>query len=74
MGMVFLDVGQNFGLVAASVVIALAAGFTGLTLSTDLSQQSVARRKRSIAASAIALGGGIWSMHLAQFALAMHMV
>jgi NO-binding membrane sensor protein with MHYT domain len=63
MGMVFLDVGQNFGLVAASVVIALAAGFTGLTLSTDLSQKSVARRKRSIAASAIALGGGIWSMH-----------
>ncbi|MBU1837304.1 MAG: LytTR family transcriptional regulator DNA-binding domain-containing protein [Alphaproteobacteria bacterium] len=61
--MEFLDVGQNSWLVAASVVIALAAGFTGLTLSKDLSKQGVAQRKRSVAASAIALGGGIWSMH-----------
>lgn len=61
--MEFLDVSHNAALVAASVVIALAAGFTGLTLSKDLSQQSVARRKVSVAASAVALGGGIWSMH-----------
>ncbi|WP_394156120.1 MHYT domain-containing protein [Loktanella salsilacus] len=61
--MEFLDVGQNIWLAAASVVIALAAGFTGLTLSQDLSKQGVAQRKRSVAASAIALGGGIWSMH-----------
>lgn len=61
--MEFLDVGHNTALVAASVVIAIAAGFTGLTLSKDLSLQSVSRRKGSVAASAIALGGGIWSMH-----------
>jgi NO-binding membrane sensor protein with MHYT domain len=59
----FLDVTHNTALIAASVVIAIAAGFTGLTLSKDLSQQSVIRRKASVAASAIALGGGIWSMH-----------
>ena len=62
-GMEFLDVGHNAARVVASVVIAIAAGFTGLTLSKDLAQQSVSRRKGSVAASAIALGGGIWSMH-----------
>ncbi len=61
--MVFLNVSHNTALVAASVLIALAAGFTGLTLSKDLSKQSISRRKISVAASAIALGGGIWSMH-----------
>lgn len=61
--MEFLDVSHNTALVLASVVIAIAAGFTGLTLSKDLSLQSVSRRKGSVAMSAIALGGGIWSMH-----------
>ncbi|AXI45779.1 carbon monoxide dehydrogenase [Sulfitobacter sp. SK012] len=61
--MEFLDVTHNTALVIASIVVALAAGFTGLTLSKDLSKQSVSRRKGSIAMSAIALGGGIWSMH-----------
>jgi len=59
----FLDVSHNTALVIASIVVALAAGFTGLTLSKDLSKQSVSRRKGSIVMSAIALGGGIWSMH-----------
>ncbi|SFR43930.1 MHYT domain-containing protein [Litoreibacter janthinus] len=61
--MEFLDVSHNSTLVVASVVIAMAASFTGLTLSKDLSKQSVLRRKGSVAASAVALGGGIWSMH-----------
>jgi NO-binding membrane sensor protein with MHYT domain len=61
--MEFLDVSHNTALLIASVVVALAAGFTGLTLSKDLSKQSVLRRKGSIMMSAIALGGGIWSMH-----------
>ena len=61
--MEFLDISHNKALVIASIVIALAAGFTGLTLSKDLSKKSVLRRKGSIAMSAIALGGGIWSMH-----------
>lgn len=61
--MEFLNVGHNWVLIAASVVIAITAGFTGLTLSKDLSQQNLSRRKVSVAASAMALGGGIWSMH-----------
>jgi NO-binding membrane sensor protein with MHYT domain len=61
--MEFLEVGHNTTLIIASIVVAIAAGFTGLTLSKDLSQQGVARRKVSVAMSAIALGGGIWSMH-----------
>ena len=61
--MEFLDVSHNAWLVFASMIIALVAGFTGLTLSKDLSLQSISRRKGSVAMSAIALGGGIWSMH-----------
>ncbi|MDA9152649.1 carbon monoxide dehydrogenase, partial [Planktomarina temperata] len=61
--MEFLDVSHNTALVIASIVVAFIAGFTGLTLSKDLSKQSVLRRKASIAMSAVALGGGIWSMH-----------
>jgi NO-binding membrane sensor protein with MHYT domain len=61
--MEFLDVSHNIWLVLASLIIALVAGFTGLTLSKDLSLQSVPRRKGSVAMSAVALGGGIWSMH-----------
>lgn len=61
--MVFLDVSHNLALVVASIFIAIVAAFTGLTLSKDLAKQSVLRRKGSIAISAIALGGGIWSMH-----------
>ncbi|MBU2993023.1 MHYT domain-containing protein [Octadecabacter sp. 1_MG-2023] len=61
--MEFLDTTNNTALVLASIIVALVAGFTGLTLSKDLSTKSVARRKVSIAMSSIALGGGIWSMH-----------
>ncbi|MGJ8609718.1 MAG: MHYT domain-containing protein [Octadecabacter sp.] len=61
--MEFLDVTHNAALVIASLVVALVAGFTGLTLSKDLSTKSMSRRKVSIAMSSIALGGGIWSMH-----------
>lgn len=61
--MEFLEVSHNNILVVASVLIAVVAGFTGLTLSKDISHQSVSRRKGSVAMSAIALGGGIWSMH-----------
>lgn len=61
--MEFLDVSHNAWLVLASMIIAIVAGFTGLTLSKDLSLQSVSRRKGSVAMSAVALGGGIWSMH-----------
>ncbi|MEO9517362.1 MAG: MHYT domain-containing protein [Paracoccaceae bacterium] len=58
-----LDVTHNPWLVAASLVVALIAGFTGLSMTRGLSQMSLARRKLSIGLASIALGGGIWSMH-----------
>ncbi|MFQ3184683.1 MAG: NO-binding membrane sensor protein with MHYT domain [Alteromonas macleodii] len=63
MGMELLDISHNTPLAIASIIVAVVAGFTGLTLSKDLSKRSVFHRKGSIAMSAIALGGGIWSMH-----------
>lgn len=61
--MEFLDVSHNAGLVAASYVVAVIAGFTGLTLTKDLSRRSFSQRKVAIAIASVALGGGIWSMH-----------
>ncbi|MEM9342173.1 MAG: MHYT domain-containing protein [Pseudomonadota bacterium] len=39
------------------------SGFTGLNLTKDLSSKSVSRRRIAVALAAVALGGGIWSMH-----------
>ena len=50
-------------LVAASVVIAIMASFTGLRLASGLKALAGGRRRRQIAKAAFALGGGIWSMH-----------
>lgn len=50
-------------LVLASFCVALMAGFTGLSLTKGLSAQPLAQRKSTIVLSAIAMGGGIWSMH-----------
>ncbi|MEL6523795.1 MAG: MHYT domain-containing protein [Pseudomonadota bacterium] len=61
--MEFLATSHNTVLVLASFVVALAAGFTGLTLTKDLARQTVAQRKLAVSLGAIALGGGIWSMH-----------
>jgi len=58
-----LDVSHSLGLVAASVAIAMISGFTGLNLTKDLSSKSESQRKIAVALAAIALGGGIWSMH-----------
>jgi len=54
---------HNTLLVVMSGVVALAAGFTGLSLTRNLSQKTVTQRKFSVALAAVALGGGIWSMH-----------
>ncbi|SPF78175.1 MHYT domain-containing protein [Pseudoprimorskyibacter insulae] len=54
---------HNLWLVAASLCVALMAGFTGLSLTKGLSAQSAAHRKVVITFAAVALGGGIWSMH-----------
>lgn len=61
--MEFLSVHQSSFLIAMSCIVALAAGFTGLSLTRDLAQKPMFQKKVSVALAAIALGGGIWSMH-----------
>jgi diguanylate cyclase len=53
----------NPWLVVLSVMIALMASFTGLSMTRGLSRQSVGQRQLRVALSSVALGGGIWSMH-----------
>ena len=50
-------------MVAASVVIAVMASFTGLRLASGLRALPPGRRKLQVAKAAFALGAGIWSMH-----------
>lgn len=61
--MEFLDVSHSRFLIAMSGVVALVAGFTGLSLTRDLSQRPIFEKKASIALAAVVLGGGIWAMH-----------
>ncbi|KIC38480.1 carbon monoxide dehydrogenase [Ruegeria sp. ANG-R] len=58
-----LDYSHNAWLVAASLAVALMAGFTGLYLTHGASQLDSQRRKLVVALAAVILGGGIWSMH-----------
>lgn len=53
----------DYLLVAASVLVSLMASFTGLTLTKGISALPAGRRKMQIVMAALALGGGIWSMH-----------
>lgn len=62
-GMELLDYTHNQWLVFASLLVALMAGLTGLSLTRGLSAHSDAQKKIRIALAAVALGGGIWSMH-----------
>lgn len=50
-------------LVIASIAIALMSTFTGLSLTRGLSALTIGQRQTRIVMAAIALGGGIWSMH-----------
>ncbi|WP_299963103.1 MHYT domain-containing protein [uncultured Roseobacter sp.] len=59
----FLTVTHNSFLIIMSCVVAMVAGFTGLSLTRDLSAKPVFQKKLSIALAAVALGGGIWAMH-----------
>ncbi len=61
--MEFLDVNHSGFLVAMSCVVALVAGFTGLSLTRDLAKKPMFQKKASVALAAVALGGGIWAMH-----------
>jgi len=58
-----LDYTHDGLLVAASLAVALMAGFTGLSLTRGASALPTGQRKLVVSMSAIALGGGIWSMH-----------
>lgn len=58
-----LDYSHNPWLLAASLCVSLMAGFTGLSLTHGLSERTIPQRKLAVALGAIALGGGIWSMH-----------
>jgi NO-binding membrane sensor protein with MHYT domain len=58
-------------LVAASILVAILASFTGLRIASGLRALAPAARKREIAKAAIALGGGIWAMHFIAM-LSMH--
>lgn len=61
--MEFLSVNHSSFLVAMSCIVALVAGFTGLSLTRDLSEKPMFQKKASIALASVALGGGIWAMH-----------
>lgn len=61
--MEFVEFSHNLWLIVASFAVALMAGFTGLSLTNGLSTYSYTRRKIAISFAAVALGGGIWSMH-----------
>ncbi len=50
-------------MVSASVLVAILAAFTGLRLASGLRFLDTTQRKVQIVKAAIALGGGIWSMH-----------
>lgn len=63
LGMEFLIVSHSSFLIAMSCVVALVAGFTGLSLTRDLSSKPMLQKKAAIALAAVALGGGIWAMH-----------
>jgi len=58
-----IDYGHNGLLVFLSLLVAMVAGFTGLSLTKDLSSKSFSQRKIAVALASFALGGGIWSMH-----------
>lgn len=59
----FLLASHNPLLVAASILVAVLASFTGLRIASGLRALAPPARKREIVKAAIALGGGIWAMH-----------
>lgn len=61
--MEFFNVSHSSFLIVMSCVVAVVAGFTGLSLTRDLSVKPMLQKKVSIALASVALGGGIWAMH-----------
>lgn len=58
-----LEYSHDSMLVFASMAVSLMASFTGLSLTRGISVLPPAQRKLRVVMAAIALGGGIWSMH-----------
>lgn len=58
-----LEHAHNHLLVLASFLIAMMAGFSGLSLLQGASELADRNRKARIVLAALAMGGGIWSMH-----------
>ncbi len=58
-----IEYSHSLSLVLASIIVALMAGFTGLSLTKGISDLPVPVRKLMIVLSAISLGMGIWAMH-----------
>ncbi len=58
-----LEYSHNPLLVFLSLAIAMMSGFTGLSLTQGASKVTLRQRKFMVAMAAVALGGGIWSMH-----------
>ncbi|NDI06985.1 MAG: hypothetical protein EBY58_12170 [Rhodobacteraceae bacterium] len=58
-----IEYGHNGLLVFLSLLVALVAGFTGLSLTKDLSSKSFSQSKIALALASFALVGVIWSMH-----------
>ena len=59
----YLSYSHNQTLVVVALVLAVVSGFTGFTLTHNLSAKTLLQRKISVSMAAVALGGGIWSMH-----------
>ncbi len=58
-----IEAAHDLRLVLASLAVAMMAGFTGLSLTRGANALPPARRKVVVSMAAVALGGGIWSMH-----------
>lgn len=58
-----LTYSYSLPLVAASIIVAILAAFTGMALTSGISELSFIKRKLVIGMAAIVIGGGIWSMH-----------
>ncbi len=58
-----LEMTHNHGLIFASLLVAMMAGFTGLSLMQGASNLAILERKRILVMAAISMGTGIWSMH-----------
>ncbi|MGQ0565813.1 MAG: MHYT domain-containing protein [Gemmobacter sp.] len=58
-----VEAAHDWRLVLASLAVAMMAGFTGLSLTQGAGRLDAGPRKAVVSMAAVALGGGVWSMH-----------